>query len=94
MYTLLSSIDGVVWFHWFVMTDKPLNEGLLLQCIGELNSKWTYYSTFSQMLSVFAAQGQRNMPLICCLKLVDETVIWEGLIAAMTARYRKSPLNP
>ena len=36
--------DGVVWF---AMTDKPRNEGLLLQCIGELNSKWTYYSTFS-----------------------------------------------
>ena len=46
------------------------------------------------MLSVFAAQGQRNMPLICYLKLVDETVVWEGLIAAVTARYRKSPLNP
>ena len=76
------------------MTDKPRNEGLLLQCIGELNSKWIYYSAISEILSAFAAQGQRNIPLICCLKLVDETVIWEGLIAAVTARYSKSPLIP
>ena len=82
-------IDGIMWFAM----DKPSNEGLLLQCIGELNSTWTYYYLFRNVVCL-CSQGQRNITAICCLKLDDVTVIWEGLIVALTARYHKSPLNP
>ena len=39
-------IDGIMWFAM----DKPSNEGLLLQCIGELNSTWTHYYLFRNVV--------------------------------------------